>query len=208
MAKLAKLLKFSSVINTATDEELMAKIKNHQDREAFELIYQRYRMPLYQFSYSMLKNQALAEELAQDILIKIFTKAEHYEEGRKFSSWMWRVARNANIDFMRKKKEIHLETMYAAEEGRGYEEVLSSEEDSIDEKLIESARREMVENCFSHLSEPQREAMSLRIESELSYKEIADIMDKNEASIKSLINRAKRSLIDCVQKCQEDENHE
>ncbi|MCB9093285.1 MAG: RNA polymerase sigma factor [Halobacteriovoraceae bacterium] len=186
----------------------MAKIKNHQDREAFELIYQRYRMPLYQFSYSMLKNQALAEELAQDILIKIFTKAEHYEEGRKFSSWMWRVARNANIDFMRKKKEIHLETMYAAEEGRGYEEVLSSEEDSIDEKLIESARREMVENCFSHLSEPQREAMSLRIESELSYKEIADIMDKNEASIKSLINRAKRSLIDCVQKCQEDENHE
>jgi len=181
----------------------MKKVKGGNN-EAYVKLFNKYKRPIMNYIYQMTKNQSKAEEIAQDVFLKIFTHASSYDDKKKFSTWLWTIAKNTTIDYLRKKKEI-LADDYANydEDGKKSSMIdsIPSKELSHDIKIIEASEKEIVQRCIDKLASSQKEILTLRIFSELSYQEIAEMVEKSTSAIKSTLNRVKDSLTVCVQNC-------
>lgn len=89
---------------TLTDQELMQRIKN-RDEEALKQLYDRYERPIYSFAYRMVRDAMMAEEVVQELFLRIWNAAERYEGSNgKLTSWMFTLTRNITIDLLRKKR--------------------------------------------------------------------------------------------------------
>ena len=198
-----KLFSKLNVLFTKDDNILMKKVKNGNN-EAYVKLFNKYKRPIMNYIYQMTKNQSKSEEIAQDVFLKIFTHASSYDEKKKFSTWLWTIAKNTTIDYLRKKKEI-LADDYASydEEGKksSMMDSIPSSELSHDIKIIEASEKKVVQGCIDKLPSNQKEILTLRIFSELSYQEIAGMVEKSTSAIKSTLNRVKDSLALCVQNC-------
>jgi len=146
------------------------------------------------YLYHMTGSRAVAEEIAQEVFLRVFRYRERYTVSAKFTTWLWTIARNAALDHLRKRSE----------EPFGADELLFPfDERSVDdpeaERLaIEKSTREAIAKCLGQLTLPQREAISLRIFSEMSYEEVAGMLKLSPSSVKSLIHRARIALTDCL----------
>jgi RNA polymerase sigma-70 factor, ECF subfamily len=198
IANRSKLLSLVSVLFSEDDPELMKKVAKG-DHQAFEVIFNKYKGPIMNYVYQMVKNRDIAEDITHDVFLKIFAKADSYDPGKKFTTWLWSIAKNTTIDHIRKKKELLVEDITPGDENATpaidrYADKAASE----DAKLIQKAEREIVQGCMGKLPEMQREVIAMRMFSELPYQEIAKALNKSEGAIKSLIVRAKESLKKCV----------
>ncbi len=170
----------------------MEKVKKG-DTEAFRQLYERFKKPL--FSYFSLRTRKVgeAEELTQELFMRVYTSRLSYEPTAKLSTWLWTIARNLCIDHSRKKQEV-----------TGIEpEIMDREEDplsSADELLIQNAELKQLERCIDELNPDQKEATLLRTFSEAPYDEIASLLGTSLGNVKSLLFRAKQLLIECFRK--------
>lgn len=180
-----------------SDEELM-KLLQEEKMSAFEIIYDRYRTPL--FSY--LKRQAgddVAEDLLQEIFIKVLNGKNHFAFKSSARTWIWTITRNALTDHYRSagNTQRKLEDDFLNEEG---EEILPTMDDSQEEMIWKKTTQRQLETCLEELSPHQKEAVLLQTQSELSYDEVATLMKTSSKAIKSLLSRARAALIDCFQR--------
>jgi RNA polymerase sigma-70 factor (ECF subfamily) len=197
MSIVSKLFKVSYVSHT--DEELMELFKDG-DMKAFEVIYSRYKDKVLSYSFYQLKRKALAEELTQDIFIHLDRKKDYFDGTKKFSPWFWQIAKNLIIDNQRKKDPTFgVNFKFNNEEILDEVELLESEDFGPEMNSIEKADQKVIQDCIDKLKTDQKDAFLLRIFSELSYEDISKELDKSVAGIKSLINRARTSVIKCVQ---------
>ena len=178
-----------------SDVELMLRVK-HGDREAFSLLVQRHRKPLINFIYRFTGNSGEAEDLAHEVLIKVFLSASRYEPRAAFSTWLYRIATNLALNYLRDHR-----TRVATSLDRGSEE----EEDKsrtelrdkvalVEDQLLSQERVERIRQALAALPENQRLAVVLTKYQELSLKEAAEVMKCSEAAVKSLIFRAYTTL--------------
>ncbi len=168
------------------------------DEKAFATLYERYRRPILSYLVSFLRTKSVAEELAQEVFLRVYRTRESYSTEFRFSTWIWTIARNLAIDHLRKKSEVLVD-----DDRQEILDGIPSDPAAMpdaERMLIERATREGLEKCLGELSPPQREATSLRSYSELSYEEIADTMRSSVPRIKSLLFRAKEALLDCVKR--------
>jgi RNA polymerase sigma-70 factor (ECF subfamily) len=170
------------------------------DREAFRALYERFKGPMMTYLAHIVLDAAAAEELTQEAFLRVFRARETYEPQAKFSTWLWSIGRNAAIDYLRKKKELSASMIDDDGELSSQVDLLPAEDLDAEAQLIDRADRNSVENCFSKLSLQQRDALNLRVSAELSYEEIADTLKLKLPAVKSLIHRAKKSLVDCLQR--------
>lgn len=166
--------------------------------EAFEILYQRYKTPLYSYLTSQL-NQSLAEEMLQDVFMKLLEGRMSFRFESKVKTWVWAIARNKVIDHWRSagKKMDDLLVPDLIEEG---EEFLESRDEHLEEALIKRTTQKQLDECLEELSIKQKEALALQIQSGLSYDEISSLMKLTVSSVKSLIFRAKGNLLDCFKR--------
>jgi RNA polymerase sigma-70 factor, ECF subfamily len=163
--------------------------------DAFKRLYERFKSPILSYVFQLVHDPAIAEEVTQEVFLRVYRNREGYEPRANFSTWLWTIARNAALDHLRKK---HEETLIEEEgEGPAIEQVEAPLE-SAEAALLAQADRARLEHCMRELTAPQREAVVLRTVSELSYEEIASTMRTTLSSIKSLISRAKSALMECL----------
>ncbi len=153
------------------------------DQLAMEELIELWKMPMFRFFLRSLNHHEDAEDLTQRVFIRIYRSAERYLPHAKFSTWIFTIARNLLIDEIKKRKrrpqmvfDEYIESVGEVEGGRSAEltEILMKQLDTIPEN--------------------HRTALLLRVQRELSYREIAEVMQSTEASVKTWIHRARLDL--------------
>jgi RNA polymerase sigma-70 factor (ECF subfamily) len=182
-----------------SDVQLMLDVKAG-DEESFALLLQRYRSPLVNFLYRMVRNREQAEDLAQEVFIRVYRARADYVPCAKFTTWLFRIATNLALNSVRdtrhQRMEVSLDAPVAPDAESGDERTLdvADKRPDIEQHLVEEARKEMIRHAIDKLPEKQRAAVLLHKYQELDYGEIAKILACSESALKSLLFRAYESL--------------
>ena len=161
------------------------------DQAAFGKLVEAYQVPVYNLAYRMLGNRGEAEEAAQEAFIRAFTKLDSYDPSRKFSTWMLSITSNYCIDLIRKRRALLLSLDQPLPP---HPALMSDRAAGPEAQAVESEQEEMVQALLEELQEDYRQAVVLRYWYDLSYDEIAEVMDTTVSAIKSRLFRARRQL--------------
>jgi RNA polymerase sigma-70 factor (ECF subfamily) len=168
------------------DLESMEQVRRGENGGATRL-FQRYSGPLLRFTGRLLGNPAEAEEVTQDVFLKLMARADQYDGRAPVSSWLFAIAANACRDRLRRsvrRPSVALDTVAeAAEPGI-----------PVDERLVDRQRREAVRRALAKLSDEQREALVLARYHGMPYAEIARTLNISEGAVKTRIFRAMETL--------------
>ncbi len=184
---------------TRSDVQLMLDVKAG-DQQSFELLLQRYRTPLVNFLYRMVRSREQAEDLAQEVFLRVYRAREDYEPSAKFTTWLFRIATNLALNSLRdhryQKLEISMDAPIVADAEDGDERPMevADEHPDIEQHLVEEARKKMIRHAIEKLPEKQRAAVLLHKYQELDYTEISKILRCSESALKSLLFRAYETL--------------
>jgi RNA polymerase sigma-70 factor (ECF subfamily) len=184
---------------TRSDVQLMLDVKAG-DVQSFELLLQRYRTPLVNFLYRMVRNREQAEDLAQEVFLRVYRAREDYEPSAKFTTWLFRIATNLALNSLRdhrhQKLEISMDAPIVADSEDGDERMMevADEHPDIEQHLVDEARKKMIRHAIEKLPEKQRAAVLLHKYQELDYGEISKILQCSESALKSLLFRAYETL--------------
>jgi len=177
-----------------TDVELMLDVKAGDD-SSFDFLLQKYRSPLVNFLHRMVRDTATAEDLAQEVFLRVYRARKQYTPSAKFTTWLFRIATNLALNSVRDNRYAKLAVPLdaAADEDAAPME-LPAPVMRIDEHMIERDRTEFIRRAIASLPEKQRAAVLLHKYEEMDYGEIAKILDCSESALKSLLFRAYESL--------------
>jgi len=186
-----------------SDQERMLRVRAG-DREAFNVLVTKYRTPVVHFLYRMVREPALAEELAQEVFLRVYRARKSYRpfgraQGKpraKFSTWLFRIATNVALNAlrdgrMRRARESSLE---GEAEDAGPAMQVADPGGNVEQRMLEAERQEQIRGAVEALPEKQRLAVLLHKYQEMDYNEIADILDCSESALKSLLFRAYETL--------------
>jgi RNA polymerase sigma-70 factor (ECF subfamily) len=182
-----------------TDVQLMLDVKAG-DEASFELLLQRYRTPLVNFLFRMVRNREQAEDLAQEVFLRVYRAREDYVPSAKFTTWLFRIATNLALNSMRdtryQKLEVSIDAPVTVDSEDGDERPLDVAEKhpNIEQHLVEDVRVKMIRHAINKLPEKQRAAVLLHKYQELDYTEIAKVLSCSESALKSLLFRAYEAL--------------
>jgi len=177
-----------------SDVELMLDVKAGDD-SSFDFLLQKYRSPLVNFLHRMVRDTATAEDLAQEVFLRVYRARKQYTPSAKFTTWLFRIATNLALNSVRDNRYAKLAVPLdaAADEDAAPME-LPAPVMRIDEHMIERDRTEFIRRAIASLPEKQRAAVLLHKYEEMDYGEIAKILDCSESALKSLLFRAYESL--------------
>jgi RNA polymerase sigma-70 factor (ECF subfamily) len=180
---------------TRSDVQLMLDVKAGDD-ESFNLLLRRYRTPLVNFLFRMVRDSATAEDLAQEVFLRVYRARKQYSPSAKFTTWMFRIATNLALNSIRDNRHHRMETSIDApvDDEDSAPRELPSREMRIDEHMVERDRCEIIRRAITSLPEKQRVAVLLHKYEEMDYGEIAGILDCSESALKSLLFRAYETL--------------
>jgi len=170
------------------DKELMARFQKG-DKDAFEQLIIKYRYKAISFSQSFIHDPFMAEDIAQDAFAYIYVYKDKYNSKYSFKTYLFTIIRNKSIDYIRRKKDNAL-----------YNEVLIPHGEALEEAIIKKDRADCVNRNIDKLKSDYRTVIHLIDYEGFSYSEAAKIMDKNMASIKILIYRARKKLKSLIEK--------
>ncbi|HXN71989.1 MAG TPA: sigma-70 family RNA polymerase sigma factor [Candidatus Acidoferrales bacterium] len=180
---------------TRSDVQLMLDVKAGDD-SSFDLLLQKYRTPLVNFLYRMVRDRATAEDLAQEVFLRVYRARKQYSPSAKFTTWLFRIATNLALNSVRdnrhRQMDVSLDAAPADEDAAPLQ--LPAREMRIDEHMIERDRADFIRGVVSSLPEKQRVAVLLHKYEEMDYGEIAKILDCSESALKSLLFRAYETL--------------
>jgi len=178
------------------DAALMLLVKQG-DRDAFELLVEKYKQPVMNLAYRTLSDATEAEDLAQHVFLQVFKSAHRYEVSAKFSTWIFTIARNLCLNEIRRRSRHPAQSLDEVSQDND-EQPLHQVEDvksfSPPDALLQGELEEKVQLALSELPEKQRTALLLCRQDELSYEEIADVLECSLSATKSLIHRARETL--------------
>jgi len=172
------------------DSELIAQYRNGSEA-AFDLLVDRYQSKVFTTIYLIVKDQAVAEDLLQDVFVKVVQTihSDRYSEEGKFQPWLMRIAHNLAIDYFRKAKRYPTILM---EDGSNLFNSLMFAEASIEEHRMKEETLEMVKKLIEELPEAQKEVLVMRHYLDMSFQEIAD---QTGVSINTALGRMRYALI-------------
>ena len=177
------------------DEALINAFKAG-DASALEMLFRRYRRPVFGWLLHATGNRAEAEDLYQEVWLRIVRRASSYTAGG-FRSWLWRIVRNGLIDHVRKRQPIlALDEPLSDEEGSEAQVDALADPSFVSalEKMEAEERRVQLRAAVASLSMPLREVVLLRIEGELSFQEIADLLGLKLGTVLARMHHAVRKM--------------
>jgi RNA polymerase sigma-70 factor (ECF subfamily) len=182
-----------------TDVQLMLDAKAG-DEQSFALLLHRYRTPLVNFLYRMVRNREQAEDLAQEVFIRVYRARADYVPSAKFTTWLFRIATNLALNSVRdnrhQRMEVSLDAPVTVDAEDGDERPIDVAEKNpnIEEHLVAEVERDLIRHSIDKLPEKQRAAVLLHKYQELDYGEISKILECSESALKSLLFRAYETL--------------
>jgi RNA polymerase sigma-70 factor, ECF subfamily len=154
----------------------------------FEDFFNQHKLKVMNLCYGMVHNREVAEDLVQDIFIEIYSSAKYFKGNSKLSTWLYRIAVNKSINFLRKEK---IKKFFVNIDDA---KCITQSDDRADFSIEEKEKITNLYKIIDVLPSKQKQAIILFIYDELPQKEIAEIMDCSLASVEVLIHRAKKTI--------------
>ncbi|MCB8983707.1 MAG: sigma-70 family RNA polymerase sigma factor [Ardenticatenaceae bacterium] len=178
------------------EEQVWLEQARQGDKAAFGKLIEAYQTPVYNLAYRMLNNAGEAEEAAQEAFIRAYTRLDSYNPEHKFSTWMLSITSNYCIDLIRKRRALLLSI---DEPLPPHPALMSDNSKGPEAQVVMNEQQAMVQTLLQELPEDYRQTVVLRYWYDLSYDEIADMMDTTVSAIKSRLFRARRLLAEVGQ---------
>jgi RNA polymerase sigma-70 factor (ECF subfamily) len=179
-----------------TDAEVMLRVKAG-DQSAFDYLVQKYRRPLVSFMYRMARNSAVAEDLAQEVFLRVYRSRATYEASAKFTTWLYRIATNLAVNHARDTRHERPEVMVSLDEPdeeTGTTLDVADGTITAEEALVRRERMRAIRGKVEALPERQKLAVMMHKYQQMDYKQIAEVLKLSESATKSLLFRAYESL--------------
>jgi RNA polymerase sigma-70 factor (ECF subfamily) len=176
--------------------ELVTKIKN-ADYNAFREFFEQYQHFVYNICYRMCGNRETAEDITQEVFIKIFQAIGKFRGEAKLSSWIYRISVNTCLKKERRKKLDYLLSFEFLFQDAKKFQILSPEE-TPDQQLEISETENIVQQAIYKLPDRQKTALVLHRYESLSYQQIAEVMNISLSAVESLLYRAKENLTEIL----------
>ncbi len=181
-----------------SDAEIMLQVKAGDD-SAFEYLVQKYRRPMVSFMFRMAHSNAIAEDLAQEVFLRVYRSRESYEASAKFTTWLYRIATNLAVNHARDTRHERPENTVSLDEpdedsGRTLD--LPDRTPSVEDNLVQRERLAAIRQRVHSLPERQRIAVVMHKYQQMDYRQIADVLKLSESATKSLLFRAYETLRD------------
>jgi len=175
------------------DAELMLRVKEG-DGASFGILLEKHRSPVIHFLYRMVQNQAVAEELAQEVFLRVYRSRESYEPTAKFTTWLFRIATHLALNSLRDGRNRRLEERLDDDSADAPARQVSDRRPSVEEEMVHQARLGEVRRAVAMLPEKQRAAVLMHKYQEMEYSQIAKVLNCSESAVKSLLFRAYETL--------------
>jgi RNA polymerase sigma-70 factor (ECF subfamily) len=179
-----------------TDAEVMLRVKAG-DQSAFDYLVQKYRRPLVSFMYRMARNTAAAEDLAQEVFLRVYRSRQTYEASAKFTTWLYRIATNLAVNHARDTRHERPEVTVSLDEPdeeTGTTLDVADGAVTAEESLVRRERTLAIRAKVEALPERQKLAVIMHKYQQMDYKQIADVLKLSESATKSLLFRAYQTL--------------
>jgi RNA polymerase sigma-70 factor, ECF subfamily len=163
----------------------------------FDFLIQKYRKPIVNFMYRMVHNQAVAEELAQEVFLRVYRSRETYRAEARFSTWLYRIATNLGVNYARDTRhERAASTVYLDETDSetGTTPDVADDEPTVEASMLRRERLNAIRQHVLALPERQRMAVLMHKYEGMDYKQIGDVLKLSESATKSLLFRAYQTL--------------
>ncbi|MDH5382752.1 MAG: sigma-70 family RNA polymerase sigma factor [Cyclobacteriaceae bacterium] len=182
------------------DFDLIDRAVNNQDQQAYGSLMSRYKRPVYHMILKMIRNVDDAEDLTIEAFAKAFKNLSKFKKDYTFSTWLFRIATNNTIDFIRKKKldTMSLDTSYTDEGGESVQINIPDDKLNPQEEAIKSQKVELMRYFVNKLPAKYQKLVRLRYFKEFSYEEIATELDAPLGTIKAQLHRARELMSDLV----------
>ena len=181
---------------TDADAELMLRVKRG-DRAAFAELVEKYKQPLFNFVFRTLRDETETEDVAQNTFLQVWKARARYQRTAKFSTWLFTIARNLCLNEIRRRSRHRAESIeetHAEHEDQPRQQYEDKAHIAAPEKLLHGELAAKIEEALAELPENQRTAILLCRQDELSYEEIAEVLDCSLSATKSLIHRGRETL--------------
>lgn len=178
------------------DVEAMLRVKTG-DEAAFSCLVQKYRRPMVGFMFRFCHNPSTAEELAQEVFLRVYRSRTAYEPSAKFTTWLYRIATNLAVNHARDTRHERPENTVRLDEPdqeTGTTPDLADDELSVEAKMVKRERLAAIRSKVNALPERQRLAVIMHKYQEMDYREIAGVLKLSESATKSLLFRAYETL--------------
>jgi RNA polymerase sigma-70 factor (ECF subfamily) len=176
-----------------TDLDLMLRVRDG-DAASFETLLRRYRLPLVGYFWRMVHDQGLAEDLAQEVFLRVYRSRERYQPEARFTTWLYRIATNLALNAIRDRKDEVSESVQNDVDDGPVVEWFVDPQPTVEQRLMQGDRERLIREAVEALPENQRAAVILHKYQEVDYRQIANILRVSESAVKSLLFRAYESL--------------
>jgi RNA polymerase sigma-70 factor, ECF subfamily len=186
----------SQAYDGTSDADVMLRVKAGDD-SAFAYLVQKYRRPMVSFMYRMAHNAAAAEDLAQEVFLRVYRSRESYEPSAKFSTWLYRIATNLAVNYVRDTRHERPEVMVSVDEPDQETGLTMDVPDtslSAEETILRRERMAAIRQKVHALPERQRLAVIMHKYQQMDYRQIAQVLKLSESATKSLLFRAYETL--------------
>jgi len=188
----------SSSVVTLTDEELVVRCKAElpQNTQSYELLVQRHMNRVYNIVFRIVNHREEAEDITQEVFVKVYNGLRRFDQKSSFSTWLYRIATNSALDAFDKTKR-HSKTTSSVRSGHdGEDEIdaLSLHESPTpgpEAHAVQSELRECIHRVLRRLDHEQRRLLLLRDFEDMSYDEIASVVEAKLSAVKMRIHRAR-----------------
>jgi RNA polymerase sigma-70 factor (ECF subfamily) len=182
-----------AIVALEQDAQLMLRVRQG-DETSFAMLLERHRRGVVSFLYRMVPNQAVSEELAQEVFLRVYRSRESYEPTAKFTTWLFRIATHLALNWIRdNKREKHQESL-SEEVVEGAERQVSDGQPTVEQQMLYRARLREIRLSIEALPEKQRAAVLMHKYEGLEYTQIARALGCSESAVKSLLFRAYETL--------------
>lgn len=196
VAATAPPLAGTAVAEPDSDAQIMLRVKAG-DQSAFDFLVAKYRRPMVSFMYRMARNAAAAEDLAQEVFLRVYRSRSNYEASAKFTTWLYRIATNLAVNHARDTRHERPEVTISLDEpdeesGATFE--LPDGNLTAEQAMVRRERLLAIRSKVEALPEQQRLAVIMHKYQQMDYKQISEVLKKSESATKSLLFRAYETL--------------
>jgi RNA polymerase sigma-70 factor (ECF subfamily) len=174
----------------------MLRVKAGDD-SAFDYLVQKYRRPMINFMFRMAHNSAAAEDLAQEVFLRVYRSRQNYEASAKFTTWLYRIATNLAVNHARDTRHDRPENTVSLDEPddqSGHTLDLPDKTPGAEETIVRRERVAAIRQRVQALPERQRIAVVMHKYQQMEYRQIAEVLKLSESATKSLLFRAYETL--------------
>lgn len=191
-----KILNFSNLQKIADSELIASSLAGRED--GFEELVRRYQRPITAYVYRMINDYDAALDVTQEIFIKVYNSLARYKTEYKFSTWLYKIARNAAIDYLRRNNHGNVSLEVETGDDEIYERQIESRNLTPEQERERSEWREEIQAVVGLLPTAYRELILLRHSQDLSYDEIAEITNLPLGTVKNRLFRAREIMRDLL----------